>query len=305
MIKIFYGDDSFSISKELERLYLANQKDNGEIINIDKSIETSISSMILSVSFFNNKRLFIIKDYLYEIPDSDIKSIIDNFSEISNITDIIFIEKTISKKSKLIDFIKKNGEIKPFELKGYSDPKSFIKKRFLDEGVDIAPLAVERLASFVGNDFWQLSEEINKLILYKKGEEIDPCIDSTDVDLLVKSNFEANIFELLDNISAKNIKKSTELINSFLESGENAIYILTMIEKQFRNIAMAKFENGISDFNLAKKAGIHPYVAKKSISQARSYSKEDILNIYKKLIWADLKLKSGFEPNQILLRIIN
>jgi DNA polymerase III delta subunit len=77
-----------------------------------------------------------------------------------------------------------------------------------------------------------------------------------------------------------------------------------MIEKQFRNIATAKFENNITEGDLAKKAGLHPFVAKKSLQQARNFEKIEIVNMYQRLMDADLKLKSGFEPKQVLLRIL-
>jgi DNA polymerase-3 subunit delta len=108
----------------------------------------------------------------------------------------------------------------------------------------------------------------------------------------------------MDAFAAKNSRRAAELVNSFLDSGENEIYILTMIEKQFRNIAMAKFETNITESGLAQKAGIHPFVAKKSIQAARNFEKTEIIEMYQKLADADLKLKSGFDPKQILQRLI-
>jgi DNA polymerase-3 subunit delta len=142
------------------------------------------------------------------------------------------------------------------------------------------------------------------LVLYKKGENEVETIDTTDVDLLVRANFEAKIFSLMDAVASKNIRRAAELLNSFLESGENEIYILTMIEKQFQNIAMAKFESNITESSFAKKADIHPYVAKKSLQQAKNFEKIEIITMYQRLMDADLKLKSGFEPKQVLLRVI-
>lgn len=304
MFKIFYGNDDFNITKEITKITDSALKSNAEIEIFDSENIQEFSSKLFSISFFTEKRLFIVRHALYAIPEKMIDEIITNFSHVADQTTVIFIENSLGKKSKILDFIKKNGEIKNFESRGAIDSKSYIRERFAEENVDIAPLAVERLASFVGNDMWQLTEEIQKLILYKRGEDIDPCIDSADVDLLVRSNFEANIFDLLDSIATKNQKKSIEMINGFLDSGENAIYILSMIERQFRNIAMARFEAGINEFAFAKKAGVHPFVAKKSLSQSRGYSERDIIEIYKKLAWADLKLKSGGEPSQILTRLV-
>jgi DNA polymerase-3 subunit delta len=77
-----------------------------------------------------------------------------------------------------------------------------------------------------------------------------------------------------------------------------------MIARQFRNIALAKFEPNATPDSLAKMAGLHPYVAGKSFQQARNFDKNEIINMYKRLQDADLKLKSGADPAQTLLRLV-
>jgi DNA polymerase III delta subunit len=121
---------------------------------------------------------------------------------------------------------------------------------------------------------------------------------------LVRSNFEANIFDLLDSIASKNSRKSIRLLNKFLDSGENEMYIFAMILKQFRNIAIAKFEPNLTKERLAQKAQIHPYVAQKSLAQAKSFDKQEIISIYRKFIKADFELKSENNPRQTLLGLI-
>jgi DNA polymerase III delta subunit len=300
MIYIYYGKDTFELEKEIDE----HTKDGVEINSFEsKDIETAVSNLVTQ-SFFNPKRVFILKDIFTDLGDKKEDSVIMALSNLPTDTTVIFVETKLPKKTKLTDFIKKEGEIKNFEEAKSINLVSFIKERVAEEGGEIAPLAAERLATFVGPNKWQLSEEINKLVLYKKGDGETEPIDTADVDLLVKANFDANIFALMDAFAAKNSRRAAELLNSFLDYGENEIYILTMIEKQFRNIAMAKFEDNISEMGLSKKAGLHPFVAKKSLSQARNFEKSEIVEMYGRLIDADLKLKSGFEPKQILLRLV-
>lgn len=301
MIKLYFGQNSFGIKKAFEE-ELAKAKD-AEVSIFEEGNFDELLLNLTSQSFFSGKRVFVIKNVLKNHSAKE-QTLINTLSKIPDGTSVIFTEEGDPKKSALYKFIKQNGEIQEFQNLKNFDLTKYIRKRVSEEGGDIAPLAAERLATYVGSDLWQLDEEIKKLVLYKKnGPDVEP-IQTADVDEVVKANFEANIFALLDAIAGGNRMKATDLLNNFLESGENEIYILTMITKQFKNIAMAKFEDGITEKSLSEKAGIHPFVAKKSLWQAKNFEQADIVGIYQKLVDADLKLKSGFEPKQVLLRLI-
>lgn len=300
MIKVLFGPDNFRIEKEIEKIIAASK---AEVEVFEEGSVNELVMQLISKSFFSTKRLFVVKHLLEKLKDSDTE-LISALENLDKDTDVIFVE---SKKAatKIWKWLDKNAEQKEFqEIKGHA-VVDFIKEKVAEEGGEIAPLAAERLASFAGSDLSQLTEEIKKLVLYKHSDGPEKeQIQTADVDELVASDFNANIFNLMDALAAKNNRRSAELLKSFLASGENEIYLLTMIQRQFRNIAMAKFSKGINDTTLAKKAVIHPFVAKKSIQQARNFSEEEIIKIYKKINWADLKLKSGYDPGQILLRIL-
>jgi len=299
MIKLYYGEDTFSIQREIRKI---SSDPKLEIIRVRNDINVFINQL-LSNSFFNEKRLFICENILEGLSEVDSKKLIRALKEKQEKTTVLFIENK-APKSEIKNFIQKNGQIINHAKAQEKDVINFINERVAEESGKISPLAAERLASFVGPDFWQLNEEIKKLTLYKKSDEPEIDIQTADVDQLVKSNFEANIFELMDAISTKNQRKSIKLLNQFLESGENEMYIFSMIAKQFRNIALAKFEGISSEKILAEKAGLHPFVAKKSILQAKNFDKKEIISIYQKLIEADLSLKSGFDPRYILQNML-
>lgn len=301
MLKLFVGTNKYNIEKEIAK---STAISGVEVTVFEEGSPTNLVSWLAADSFFSQKRVFIIKNLLGKINPKDEESLIKTLNNLPQETEVIFAEEKEIAKSKISKLIKEKGTVKVFPEDKSVNLVAFIKEKVAEEGGQIAPLAAERLATFVGPNLWQITEEVKKLVLYKKGGLETEPIQTADVDLLVKANFEANIFGLMDAVAAKNSKRSVQLLNSFLEEGENAIYILTMIEKQFKNIAMAKFEAGITETTLAKKAGIHPFVAKKSIAQARNFTNTEIIRMYKRLIWADLKLKSGSEPNQILLRVV-
>lgn len=302
MIYLFYGDDSFNLSKKIEDLVEAANKAGAEVLYFRVENIADLTPTLLAKSFFSTKRLFVVNNILEAASTSGAEALMDAVTSLDSGTDIIFVEEKSPKKSKLADLIKTKATAKNFEIPKNVEVVSYIKEKTKEYNSDIAPLAAERLATLVGPDMWQLEEEIKKLVLFTRGTEEQ--IQTSAVELLVKSDFESTVFVLLDAISTKNTNRAAELINSFIDAGENAIYILTMIEWQFRNIAMAKFEEGISEFALSKKAKLNPFVAKKAVAQARNFTQPEILSMYRKMVWADLKLKSGHDPKQVLLRLV-
>ncbi|MDD3481224.1 MAG: DNA polymerase III subunit delta [Patescibacteria group bacterium] len=299
MIHLFYGENSFEIEEATKKL--RESTSDAEVFNITGEDIDTVANMLLSESFFSPKRIFIFRSYLSEVTGDNLGKLTHALAKISKDTLVIFIEDAEPKK--FLKSFKAKINVKNFPAQKGKSLITFIKQRALDNEVEISPLAAERLATFVGPNYWQLAEEVKKLALYKKDDQLDSTIDTADVDLLVKANFEANIFELMDAIAEKNSSRAVGLLNSFLESGENEIYILTMIARQFRNIAMAKFDEA-GEVELAKKAGLHPYVAKKSYYQARNFEEEEIIASYRKITKADLSLKSGQNPKAVLLGLV-
>jgi DNA polymerase III subunit delta len=301
MIALFFGPDTYGLDAEVDKI----QKKAGTELKVVQAdgIRDFIANLS-STSFFSEKRVFVAQEITGGMSEKQTEHLKEALEKIDPDTDVLFVERSKPKSIKFVNIIKKLGEVKEFASTKNPNLVGFIKKQVEEESGSIAPLAAERLAGFVGPDMWQLTEEVKKLVLYKASAGENKEIQTADVELLTHANFEATIFELTDAIAAKNQRKAANLINDFLKDGENEIYLLTMIERQFRNIAMAKFEPGATPDIIAKAAGIHPYVAQKSIQQAHNFERTELINMYKRLEDADFKLKSGANPAQTLLRLI-
>jgi DNA polymerase-3 subunit delta len=301
MIYLLSGTDDFGIQLSLSEIL---KKLNGRVIRMKETSLNSFSNEALTESFFDNEKVIIVEylleKSLKEKQETELKRVIE---KISQETSVIFIEKSAPNAS-LRKLLGDKASISDHSRPVAKDLMNYVRNRSHELGADISPLAAERFITYVGPNYWQIEEELKKLSLYVKDRDIEQVIEIGDVDEIVHSNFEANIFELMDAISQKNINRAITLLGSFLDSGENELYILTMIARQFRNIAMAKIDNVVDETAFAKKAGLHPYVAKKSIMQARNFSVGEVGEIYQKIIAADLNLKSGQNPKQVLQSII-
>ena len=103
-----------------------------------------------------------------------------------------------------------------------------------------------------------LSQEINKLMLYKKD---DKKIISSDIEELVCRPIVDNVFELIDAVIKKDIKKIFDLYNRLLFQGEEPIKIIVILANQFRLIYQVKRlkKLGYTENDIISRLRIHPY----------------------------------------------
>jgi DNA polymerase-3 subunit delta len=147
------------------------------------------------------------------------------------------------------------------------------------------------LINFVGKDLWQMSQEIRKLSAYK----LKGIIQVKDVELLVVPKIETDIFKTIDAIAQKNKELALLLLHKHLAKGDAPLYLLSMINFQFRNLLVVKdfMENRCNTYNNLRIPGMHPYVARKSSAQAQNFTFDKLKKIYYKLLAIDTKIKTG------------
>src|SRR3990167_1988819 len=211
-------------------------------------------------------------------------------------------------------------EFRPLEG---NELRRWIKTEIERQNAKIEPAAIEKLAEYVGNDLWKMSNEIDKLIAYSLSlmakNDMRYAICTKHIELLVKPKIESNIFAMIDAIGNKDADKTVKELHKLLDSGENELYILTMIVYQFRNLLIIKdlmddskiqdtrykiqtnYKSQFSNFQIAKQSGLNPYVAQKTTAQARNFTFERLKEIYQLLLEYDIKIKTGkIEPKTAL-----
>ena len=148
-------------------------------------------------------------------------------------------------------------------------------------------------------DLWQVNNEVEKLVSFKG----DQGIVAEDVNLLVKAKVDLNIFKLIDAIGNRDKKRAINLLYGQVENQANEIYLLTMFVYQFRNLLKIKdlLERGKTIQEISFLTKMHPFVIKKSIDQCRKFSLTELKKIYRKLLDAEIAMKSGkMKPGLVL-----
>ncbi|MEA3463738.1 MAG: hypothetical protein U9R14_01520 [Patescibacteria group bacterium] len=235
-------------------------------------------------------------------------------------------DKPLTKRqSQLFKFLIKQKYAQQFNLLSNTQTTAWAKKQVEAEGGKITYQAAQMLTSLVGSDLWQISNEINKLLNYKldprynikQADSQDKKLKSTgkgktatieieDVKLLVRGNFDENIFSLTDAISNKNAGLAAKLLEEQTEAGLTGSYLINMVIRQFK--ILLQIRQGL-DLNQSSRMMInslklHPFIIQKGINQARKFNLLVLKNILSQLVKIDFKMKTGQADVKTMLNLL-
>ena len=299
MVIFLYGPDTYRSRRKLNEIIEYYKKVHksgldlkyldGENLNFG-----DFKNEIQQTSIFDEKKLIVLKNVFLNSEFK--KEFLRNSKKYLNSKEVILFYdgREIASTDPLFKFLKKYGKSQEFKLLGGQGLKNWVKKEFLELKAEISPAALSQLINFVGNNSWQMSNEIKKLASFKLGRKIE----TKDVELLVKPKIESDIFKTIDAVALKDGKQAISLIHNHLEKGDSPLYLFSMINFQFRNLLMIKSEvineiQGPQVNDLGKRLGIHPFVVRKTLWQARKFTIEELKKIYQKIFQADLNIKTG------------
>ena len=179
----------------------------------------------------------------------------------------------------------------------------WIKETAEAKGAAINPMAIRSMADLVGSDLWTLDQELEKLSLYTVGREISEA----DVRLMVSQVREASIFEAVDAMIDGRSQVALRLLAQLRDDGREPQYIIAMVERQLRLLALARdsIERRLPQGELKRTLGTSSdFVVRKTMDQARRHSRQDIARRYDRLLEADLSIKQGRVDPDLALELL-
>jgi len=312
MLIFLYGQDSYRSWQKLNEIIQRYRKIDRSGLNLTifegENLEfNEFKNSVESIPFLADKRLIVVKNLISQGTSQTIKEIIDYEPQMTKFKSavIVFYETgELNKVNVLFKKLKKIAQSQEFQLLKPFELNKWIKEKisqYKSSNVSIDKEALEKLAAYVGSNLWQMTNEIDKLILYKMSDtgrnnprSAPATITSKDVDLLIKAKIDTNIFNTVDALGRKNKKEALKNLHQHLEEGVSEIYLLTMIVWQFRNLIKVKsLTNAETNLEISKKFGLHPYVARKTIAQTQNFTLRQLKKIYQKLLEVDLSIKTG------------
>jgi DNA polymerase-3 subunit delta len=179
-----------------------------------------------------------------------------------------------------------------FEPPRQNEVATWVTRRATRHQARIESDAAQLLADLLGAELGKLDIALSKLAVYAGA---DTAITTEHVEALVAPTRVHSIFELTDAIGARDTAKASALLRNALEGGENALMVLGMIARQFRQLLGIKemVGEGAGNGALASELGIRPFLIDALKSQARRYSKHELTQALMVIQRADVSLKSS------------
>ena len=230
---LLYGQNE-GFKNEIAKKYFIN-KFKGDIFRYDeKEILDNKSDFfngILSKSFFEEKKLFVISRTTDKLNDT-IEEILEK--KIKDVT-IILNASTLEKKSKLRKLFEKNKDIICIPI--YEDniqtlsiiARDFFKINKIAISQEIINLLIERSRGDRGN----LINELSKIESYMKTHK---NIGSEEILKLTDLAENYNVSELLDNCLSKNSKKTINILNENNFTLEDCILIIRSFSNKLKRL---------------------------------------------------------------------
>ena len=308
-VTLLHGDNDHAIGQSLEKITSFLGDAGMADLNISRmdgmqSGLDEIRNNLFTIPFLAERRMLILSHPLAKINDAGSR---ENFIHLLNDLPetaalVIVLEDVFERKDwKLLT---KNHWLRawiktadarvlylPYQLPAGDQMTGWIISYARSLNGQFEPRAAAELASCTGNDTRLAATEIEKLLTYvnyKRPVAVD------DVILLTAATGAGNIFDLIDAIAQQNSRKALQLLHRQLDQQEPGA-LFFMIVRQFRLLIQAREimdEGGMAD-RVEQEMKVHPFVAKKTVDQARRFQLPRLLEIYHQLFGIDEAVKTG------------
>lgn len=304
-VYFFCGEESFLIDEVVDVLVEqavdpAMKEFNLDVIHGNEIDGKKIVSLASSYPMMSDRRVVIIRDFDRVNGKEAVEAYIDHSSES---TTLVLISGTPDFRKKPYITFKKAGIVREASLLRDYETTAWIESRLKKLKRSMEPAAVQLLYSYVGSSLRELSNEIEKLLLFV-GEEA--VITVKDVEHVVGVSREFSPFELANKIGEKNIVKAMEIAERLISSGESLVGIIAGLTQHF--IKLWKLKDGMrlnkGEQELASLVSAHPYYLKSYLAQAKNYLPAELENVFVLLAEADLAAKSSGDQKRILTTVI-
>lgn len=251
-----------------------------------------LPELLQGASLFSPQRLVVLRDAASNKPLWE--KLADWLEQVPTDTTLIIVEGAPDKRTKTYKLLQKTGELREFGERSEGELTSWLQQLAASYGGEIDTKTARYLVGQVGTDQWRLSHELQKLVHYGNP------VTKEAIDELVEATPQASAFELLDAAMGRQPAIVKRLLNK-LAAGEDPYKFFGLLTSQVQALAVVHSAAGKTPDNIAKEAGLHPFVVRKTQGLARSLQRTELQEIIETLAQCDTQLKStGADPWMLL-----
>lgn len=304
---LLYSGDGAILNKEINDLEKKLDISDNDIIYYNIDDIDGIINEASTIGMFSLNKFIIINMDSYFKDKKDIPNInlLENYFDGYNSNSyLVFVcnSDSIDSRKKIVNLIKKYGIVKKLEVND-NYLNDYVNHYLKDNGYKINNGDVVYFINRVGNNINNVTNELDKLMLYKINDKI---INRNDIDLLTVENIDDSIYDLVNCILKNDNEKAIKLYNNFINNGMDVNQIVAIIAAQIRLLYQVKrlYNSGKSNDEIAKILEFKSvYRVKYLLNDSYYYSESDLVKYLSKLADIDNAIKTSNGDGNILMQL--
>lgn len=298
MIFFFYGPNTFAARQQQSKMMAEYQKKTGSDLGIEriegaKATRQQLAAALQASPFLANSRLVIIEGL------SANKAVSAKVSELTgsipDSTVAVFYDPQVDQRTSYFKHMMATAKPVKFEPLTPRQLHGWIQNEIKNLGAEIDGPAITKLLEVAGEDQWRLRNELTKLANRNNHVTLEV------IEEMVIPNQNETIFDLVEAMSSGRTERAMTLYKQLRSDQMSEMHILSMIIWQLRNLLIAKLAGQMSSGELAKKAGMSPFVAGKMLTKCRGLSEEVLKAAFLKAVDTDYGIKTGEAAADVLV----
>jgi DNA polymerase-3 subunit delta len=275
---------------------------NLDVFRGDEVPAGEIADRILSFPMMASRRAVVVKG-CEAVPDATSRSLLPLIESPPETTTLIFVADKADGRKRLFAALQKAARVVDFKPMKERELALWVQERMEESGKRLSPEALRLFCERAGTDLGVVAGEVDKLVLLVGDRG---TVEREDVERAVGVSEESGIFDLTDAVGAKDAGRALGVLRQLLDAGERGGGILWRLTQHIHTLMKVRMlrESRVPDQDLPGRLGLSPYIASKYVTQARNFTVSDLWRAYESLVTAEDHLKSGYQTEGIVLRLL-
>ena len=302
---LLYGEEAYLRTQYKNRLKnaLADPSDTMNFSRFEGKVidPAEIISLAETLPFFAERRLILIEDSGFFKNKCD--ELADYLPNMPDTTCLLFVETEVDKRNRLYKAVQKYGRVTEFQLQDERTLMKWILGTLKKENKKITESTLQLFLERTGSDMENIHMELEKLLSYTIGRAV---ITSEDVEEICTMQTTGQIFEMIRAIAEKKQRLALDLYYDLLALKEPPMRILFLIARQFNQLLLVKSltAKGMDRASVASKAQVAPFIAGRLMTQARSFTMQQLRNAVQDCVDAEEAVKTGRMTDVLSVEIL-
>ncbi len=294
-VYLLFGEDSY-LKRQKKKMLLdavRNPDDNMNFTAFEgKGIDVpQIIDLAETLPFLAEYRVILVENsgvFKNAAPDA----LIDYLGAIPESTCLIFCEEEVDKRGRLYKAVTAAGAAAEYKHPDAEMLSKWVLGQVAKEKKKISETTLHTFLLRCGDDLEFINAELQKLFCYTLDKD---CITTEDVAAICSGQMTDDIFDMVNAFSVHDTKKAFSLYYRLLEKKESPYHIMFLVVRQINLLLQIKDlrEQGFDVNTIGERLGIKDWLVRKNLSQANSFTLEQLRSALRDGVAAEEAFKTG------------